>query len=63
MNRFRDETQAIIDKYIKKLCDFAEDYTENERFLEPCDKDLQQLMGDFAWEIHTKACRDMIDID
>jgi len=63
MKRFSDETQAIIDKYIKKLCDFTEDYTENERFLEPWDKDLQQLMGDFAWDIYTKATQNMAHID
>lgn len=63
MKRFSDGTQAIIDKYIKKLCDFAEDYTENERFLEPWDKDLQQLMEDFAWDIYEKASHNMIDPD
>ena len=63
MKRFDDKTQKIIDTYIEKLCDFAEDYVENERFLEPWDKDLQQLMEDFAWDIISKKSKDMIDPD
>lgn len=63
MKRFSDDIQKIIDDYINKLCNFAEEYVHNGRFLEPYDKDLQNLMGDFAWDIHSITCKHMIDPD
>ena len=63
MKRFRDDTQKIIDDYINKLCDFAEDYVHNGRFLEPWDKDLQKIMEDYAMDIIKITCGRMIDPD
>ena len=52
MNRFSNETQQIIDKYIDKAIEHKDRYN-----------DLKLVMEDFASEIISITCKRMIDPD